>query len=338
MFVEFENLRHHQHTNLPVNDNISIHIQDQMVNYKLLTVTYFNGSHFIQKSKLNNGDIITYDGMGTNQGRAQRELTNQFPSTFKDNNETWAAHVAWYQRTNILTNKNHVNDSSPSNTPHHAVPINVTDLTLDVNPNSYKHITTVNSSSISSNNHTSNNYNNIKNTNEHLELYITPAHNALTDLNSNSSSSNRKHSRCSSSYTSSINANECHVHSINTESHITPVHNSSKKKRSSSSSSSSSSSNTPNINANECYVNNINTEPNTNNCHIYPVLSPPQIVFVEDSEQQDSKRARKQDSTRLLPRKRTINEVVPQALTETTSRRPKGLCSPGTAEGPTGQG
>lgn len=91
-------------------------------------------------------------------------------------------------------------------------------------------------------------------------------------------------------------------------------------------------------------VHNINTNPVSNlidpnsSCQVYPKLSPPSIVIVEESEQQDKKRLRGQDTTSKYSRKRAYCNAVPQAPSEYTSRRPKGLCSPGTAEGRTGQG
>jgi hypothetical protein len=82
---------------------------------------------------------------------------------------------------------------------------------------------------------------------------------------------------------------------------------------------------------------NINILPNTNICQTYPILAPPQIELEDDTEQHETKRF-KNDKLKITPRKRALEYVVSQALTVSDSRRPKGLCSPGTAEGPTGQG
>ena len=64
--------------------------------------------------RLNNGDILRYDGMGFTQGRAQLEMNtmNDFPSKILINNATWYAHTAWYQKVQTVINSNNMDNNN----------------------------------------------------------------------------------------------------------------------------------------------------------------------------------------------------------------------------------
>ena len=288
IFVCFEDQLLYPHTHLTINNNISIPLLNERHMYKLVSLTYYNGIHFIQKVRLNNDDILRYDGMGLTQGRAQLEMNtmNDFPSKFLINNTTWYAHTAWYQKVqtvinaNIMDNNNSLYQASPLSDPKEKN----SELIIDL----------ADESSQESAPQDRNTYNNSKKRSNHGCSNINSCQ---TEFNPNKRKS-RSSSSCSSSSSSNSSRNKRTIHNINT----------------------------------------IYNEPNPNNCQIYPIISPPPIVIAEDSEQQDRKRFRNQDSVRNLTRKRTISEVAPQSPLRSNSRRPKGLCSPGTAEGPTGQG
>ena len=119
MFVGFVDQEHHPHFHPTIKDTLILSIQNENVHYCLQSITYYDGGHFIQRARLNNGNIIRYDGMGPNQGIAQLEnpsdLINQFPSTFKIHQTKWYAHTAWYLRTEIIMNERYdTSDNTPS--------------------------------------------------------------------------------------------------------------------------------------------------------------------------------------------------------------------------------
>ena len=84
MFVFFVNQRFHQHIQQTIDKIINIKIQQSIYIYQLVSITYYNNTHFIQKAMLISDDIIQYDGTRNND-RAQKEVNsvNQFPASFQ---------------------------------------------------------------------------------------------------------------------------------------------------------------------------------------------------------------------------------------------------------------
>jgi hypothetical protein len=70
--------------------------------------------------RLNNGDILLYDGI-QEEGRTQRQTLppgEEFPSIFISNNQqAWSAHTVWFERVQILPNINNNRNLVQNNTP-----------------------------------------------------------------------------------------------------------------------------------------------------------------------------------------------------------------------------
>ena len=72
MMVCYEDQSLHQHEHTHIDNDIRIIMEHEIVRYKIFGITYYDGSHYIQKVRLHNGDTLLYDGMEA-EGRAQHD-------------------------------------------------------------------------------------------------------------------------------------------------------------------------------------------------------------------------------------------------------------------------
>jgi hypothetical protein len=105
--------------------------------------------------------------------------------------------------------------------------------------------------------------------------------------------------------------------------------------------------NNNNITHNSCSNNNNSSNSNTCmynpdnvNNNLYPILDPPKITVIDNhSESRKKLRSPSQEAQNMQPKKRTAHDYVTlEPPTQRNSKRLKRCCSPGTAEGPSGQG
>ena len=171
MFVFFVDQEYYPHTQSTIDNTINIKIQQITYIYKLESMTYYAGKHFLQRTMLNNGDIIQYDGY-EHSGRAQQVLnsTNHFPTSFTTNGSTWMAHTAIFRKIQTIINNDISSDDnnlSQTSIDH----IHFQEI-IDVSTQSQNDANDINTNS---------NNNNICNI-----MYINPNQNDTNNINSNS--------------------------------------------------------------------------------------------------------------------------------------------------------
>jgi hypothetical protein len=318
--IYYEDLRTHPHEQQYIEEDITIRMRQERIKYKIFTATYYNGSHFIQRVRRRNSQIIMYNGM-EDGGRAQQiieQAGREFPSSFIGHNQQlWSVYSVWFERVEILPNMNNDEYGGQDNLP----PIimqdrsDIIELTDEISQSPIKVQKRDDRSNSTAQN--KNKTKDIKKKNHKNKINDrrnkTVVHNVDSAYNYNSSS-RHLHDSQNCSGISVHNVDSVDNNNISSSSHLSVS-----------------------LNCSSISVHNASPNPNSL-AYIQPLPPPALVLLRSDAEDQTLKRPREENLIRHTKKNKGCSDTSVPPPSLINERRPIGCCSPGTAEGRSGQG